>query len=137
MIKSANLGKQLVIKARDKAGILAGMAKILAEHGINIEGVAGYVVGGEATIMMVVSDTLRAKEVLAKGGYKAGQEAEVVVVELENSVGALKAMTSKLALANIGMTGIYGSTCTAECAAKIILATTANEKAVVTLNAKK
>lgn len=136
MIKSANLGKELLIKTADKAGILAGISRIMADHGINIEGVAGYVVNKEATIMLVVDDALRAKEALDKGGYKVARESEVVVVELENKAGALKVMTSKLGGAKVEMTGIYGTTCAGGCAAKIILTTNGNEKAVVALNAR-
>ena len=63
MIKNAELGKEIVVTAPNKVGILAAIAKILADHGINVEGVAGYAVDNEATIMLVVDDALRAKDV--------------------------------------------------------------------------
>ena len=133
MIKSVNLGRELVVKVPNKAGILADMTKVLAEHGLNVEGVAGYVTGSEAQIMIVAEDTLRAKEAMAKAGYKAAKDNEVVVIELQNKPGALKAVTAKLAAEKIDIRYVFGTACAAGCLAKIIFATTANEKAVVAL----
>jgi len=135
MIKNINLGKELVVKAKNKVGIMAGISKILADHGINIEGVAGYVQGDEAFLMMVTSDDLRAGDAIKKAGYNA-TEREVVIVDLENKTGALKVLTEKLAAIGIDMKYIYGTTCLEGCPAKIILSTTDNEKAVVEVKKK-
>ena len=136
MIKDANLGKELVITTENKVGILANISKILADHGINIEGVAGYAAANnEAKIMLVAEDTLRAKEALQKAGYKNIKENEVVVVELENKPGALKSITAKMADAKIDIRYTYGTACPSGCPARIILATNSNEKAVVLFKA--
>lgn len=136
MIKDANLGKELVITTENKVGILANMSKILADHGINIEGVAGYAAeNNQAKIMIVAEDTLRAKEALQKAGYTNMKENEVVVVELENKPGALKSITAKMADAKIDIRYIYGTACPSGCPARIILATNNNEKAVVLFKA--
>ena len=112
MIKDANLGKELVITADNKVGVLANISKILADHGINIEGVAGYAAeGGKAKIMLVAEDALRAKEALQKAGYKDMKENEVVVVDLENKAGALKSITAKMSDAKIDIRYTYGTTC--------------------------
>jgi len=130
------LGKELVVSEKNRIGILADMAKKLADAGVNIEGVAGYAVKDEAQIMLVAEDTLRAKEILAKSGYKSVKENEVVVVELENKPGALKGVTSKLASAKIDIKYVYGTACPVGCPARLILSTTDNEKTVVLLKAK-
>lgn len=136
MVKDANLGKELVVAVPNKVGILADISKLLADRGINIEGVAGYAVASEAKIMLVVEDTLRAKEALAKSGYKIIKENEVVVVSLENKTGALKDITARLAKENIDISHAYGTACSAGCPAKIVLATTNNEKALVLFKEK-
>ena len=137
MIKDANLGKELVVTAENKVGILAKMSKMLADHGINIEGVAGYTAeNNQAKIMIVAEDTLRAKEALQKAGYNNMKENEVVVVDLENSPGALKSITAKLAAESIDIRYMYGTACPSGCPARIILATNNNEKAVVLFKAK-
>ena len=136
MIKSANLAKELVVTAPNKIGVLADISKILADHGINIEGVAGYVANNEAKIMAVVDDTLRAKEAIEKGGFKSVKESEVVVIELENKPGALKALAAKLKAENIDIRYAYGTASPKEFPSRLILATTDNEKALVSFKTK-
>ena len=136
MIKDANLGKELIVKMPNKVGILANISKILADRGINIEGVAGYAANNEASIMFVADDTLSAKEALHKGGYENIKENEVVVVDLENKPGALKAITAKLAAEKIDIKYAYGTACPEGCPARIILSTSDNEKALVSFKAK-
>jgi hypothetical protein len=136
MVKDANFGKELVISVPNKAGIMANISKLLADHGINIEGVAGYAQNNEAKIMFVADDALRAKETLVKGGYKAIKENEVIVLDLENKPGALKAITAKLMKENIDIRYTYGTVCSKGCPARLILSTTNNEKALVLFKEK-
>lgn len=133
MLKDVNLGKELVVSLTNKVGILADIAKILADHGINVEGVAGYAEGNDAKIMIVAEDTLRAKEALEKGGYKTIKENEVLVLDLENKPGALKVVTARLAKDGIDIRYTYGTACSSGCPSRIIMATSANEKALVSL----
>ncbi len=130
MIKNINIGKEIVVKAKNKVGIMADIAKLLADHGINVEGVAGYVQGDEASLMMVTSDNLRASDAIKKKGYNVSEK-EIIAVDLENKPGALKVLTAKLASVGIDMKYVYGTTCSEGCPARIILSTTDNEKAVV------
>jgi len=137
MIKSVNLGKEIVVTTPNKVGILAEMARILADHGINIEGVNGYELGTDAVIMLVVDDTLRAVEALQKKGYVNSKESEVVVVDLENKPGALKNITARLAAEKINIKHAYGTACTEKCpTARIVLCTSDNEKTFVLFKGK-
>jgi hypothetical protein len=131
MLNAANLGKEIVVSVVNKIGVLADMSKILAEHGINIEAVAGYALGNEAKIMLVTGDNLRSSDALKKAGYKSIREEEAVIVELENKAGALKYITDKLAAEAVDIRHIYGTTCPGDCPAKIVLSTSDNEKAIV------
>jgi hypothetical protein len=131
MIKNAEMGKELVLTVPNKMGTMASVSKVLAEHGINIEGVAGYAMGNEAKIMIVADDVLRAGDALKKAGFNSIETKEVVVVELENKSGALKSLSSKLLDAKIDIRYIYGTTCGGGCAATIIVSTVDNEKALV------
>ena len=131
MIKNAEMGKELVLTVPNKMGTMANVSKILADHGINIEGVAGYAMGIEAKILVVADDLLRAAEALKKAGFKAIEQKEVVVVELENKPGALKSITAKMLDAKIDIRYIYGTTCSGGCAAMLIVSTNDNEKALV------
>lgn len=134
MIKSAQLGKEIAVIVVNKIGVLADISKILAEHGINIIGAAGYAVDKEAKIMLACEDSLRATDALKKAGYKSLKENEVIIIELENKVGALKLVTAKLASEGIDIKHVYGSVCSGGCPAKLILSTDNNEKALVSFN---
>jgi len=136
MIKEANLVKEIVVGSENKIGMLANISKILAEHSVNIEGVAGYAEAGQAKIMLVTDDNLRAVEALKKGGYKSVKESEALMVDLENKPGALKQLTAKLALDKIDIKYIYGTICAGGCPGKIILSTMNNEKAFILCKGK-
>jgi len=133
MLRDARLGKEVVITVTNKIGVLADISKILADHGMNIDAVAGYALeDGTAKIMLAAEDPQRVVDALKKANYKSIKENEVVIVELENKTGALKFLTAKLAQENIDIKQVYGSTCTGSCAARLVLSTTDNEKALVT-----
>lgn len=133
MIKAVKLGKEIQVTSVNKVGILADVSKLLSEKGINIEGVAGYAVSGEARIMIITDDTLRTTDALNKAGYKGAKESQVVIVELENKMGALNAVTSILAANKIDIKQIYGTACISGCPAQLILSTGDNDKALVEL----
>lgn len=133
MVKNAEMGKEILITLTNKIGILANMTKVLGDHGINIEGVAGYALGNEAKIMIVADDELRAKEALIKAGYKSIKEKEVIVVDLVNKAGALKSITAKLAEEKIDILYTYGTACPEGCPARLIISTSDNEKALVAI----
>lgn len=132
MIRTASLGKEVVVIVTNRIGILADITKILADHGINVEAVAGYAIGNDAKVVLVTDDNLRATDALIKGGYKGARENPVVIVELENKPGALRNITTRLAAENIDIEYIYGTSCADKCPAKVVLSTSNNEKALLT-----
>jgi len=136
MVKDAVLRKEIAVTEKDKAGILASLSKILAEHGINIEGVAGYAANSEAKIMFVTEDDVRAQDAIKKAGYKQVSENRVIQVYLVNKAGALKTISAKLASAGIDLKYAYGTICSEGCPATIILATSDDEKALALLKQK-
>ncbi len=136
MIKNVSLAKEIIVTIVNKIGILADISKILADHGINIEAVAGYTVDKDASIMLVTDDNLRAADALKKKKYTSIRESEVVVIELENKPGALKSVTDKLAAGGIDIRYIYGTACAAGCTAKLVVSTSDNEKALVAFKLK-
>ncbi|MBI4706455.1 MAG: hypothetical protein HY761_00815 [Candidatus Omnitrophica bacterium] len=129
MIKTVKLSKELVVTVINKIGILADMSKIVSDHGLNIEAVAGYATNNEAKVMIVTDDNLRAGDALRKAGYNSIKENEIIILELENKSGALRQITSSLAASGIDIKQVYGTACTAGCPAKIVLSTSNNEKA--------
>lgn len=131
MIKDVRLAKEILVSEENKAGVLANISKVLADSGINIQGVAGYAVDKEARIMLVTEDNLRAVDAIKKAGCKTVKESEVVMAELINKPGALKSFTAKLAADGIDIKYAYGTICSAGCPGRIVLSTSDNEKVVV------
>jgi len=131
MVRSAQLGKEIVVTVMNRIGVLADIARILADHGINIEAVAGYAMENEANIMLVTDDNLRSLDALVKAGYKAAKENPVLILDLENKPGSLKLVSQKLASENIDLKYIYGTGCASNCPAKLIVSTNNDEKALL------
>ena len=136
MLKSVSMGKEICVKVINKIGVLADMSKILTDSKINIEAIAGYGKDGtkEAEIMLVTDNNARALELLKKNNYTAVKEKEVLVVELNNKPGALKTITERIATEGVDIRYIYGTACSGEYPAKIILATTDDKKALALLS---
>ena len=131
MLKGARFGREIVVSVVNKIGVLADASRALAEHGINIEAVAGYAKeDNTAKIMFVTADTLRTVDALKKAGYNSINENEVVIVELEDKPGALKFVTAKLAAEEIDIKHIYGTTCATGCPARIVFSSSNNQKAL-------
>ena len=134
MVKSIAMAKEIVVVTENKIGILADIAKKLAEIGINIEAIAGHNLPDNiATLMLITSDNARALDALKTTGHKPVKESEVILMELENKVGALKEVTEKLAANKIDIRYIYATTCSSNCPSRLVFATADNAKAVTVL----
>lgn len=134
MAKYVRMCREILVTASNKIGVLADISRVAEQLSINIEAVAGYATeGDEAKLMMVTFDNARLMQGLKSKGYILIKESEVLLVELENKVGALEDMCSKLAAENIDIKYIYGATCPAGCPAQIVLSTGDNKKAMAVL----
>jgi len=134
MIKEVKLGKEIVVSVVNKIGVLADISKIVTEQGVNIAAVAGYAEKDDtAKIMLVTGNNSGIISALKGARYSSIEEKEVLVVELENKAGALKAITEKLAAGGVDITQIYGTTGEGSGPAKVILSTSDNKKALGSL----
>ena len=134
MLKSIAIGEELVITTRNKVGLLADIAKMLANHGINIESALGYEAGKTARLMLVTSANLTILGELKKKKYKSVKETEVIMVELENRPGALKVVTTELKKARIDIKYLYVTAPSMTAGGRMVLQTSNNEKAMALLS---
>jgi hypothetical protein len=135
MIKSVCLGEEIVITAKNKIGLLAGISKMLADEGVNIEASVGYESGRTAKLMMVTNANLRIVGELRKRRYASVKEIEVVMVGLENKPGALKVVTTELKKAGIDIKHLYiTSSTSAGGSSRMILETSDNEETIALLS---
>ena len=136
MVKNVFIWKEITLTTKNKIGLLANIVKIIADHGINIEGIVGYSMDDEASIMIVAENITAAKETLIQNGFEV-KENDVVVVDLQNTPGALKSLTAKIAGENIDIKYIYGTVTLEEGVSRLVLVTSSNERTLVLLKEKK
>jgi len=136
MVRNVQSGKEIVVTVANKIGVLADISRVVADHGINIQALAGWGDADKAQIMLVTGDNQRAVDALKKKNYTAIHESDVVLVELENKPGVMKTVTAKLAENQIDIKYIYGTTCSCGGPALVVLRTSDNERALMAFKGK-
>ena len=134
MIKNVSLGEEIVITTKNKVGLLADIATMLANQGVNIEAASGYEVGDTASLRLVTNANLGIVAELRAKKYKSVSETEVVLVELSNKPGALKVVTTELGKNKIDIECLYVTSSSAGASSsRMVLSTSDNEKAMALL----
>ncbi len=100
---------QLVLNLQSKPGVLANIAAIIGDTGVNIEGICAAETAGRGKIRILVSDVAKAEAALKAAKIRCGKE-EAVGVLLENRPGALAEAAKKLAQARINVKCAYATT---------------------------
>lgn len=137
MIKSIALGEEILITTRNKVGLLADIATMLANQGVNVEAISGYEVGDTAKLRLVTNANLGIVEELKEKKYKSVTESEVLIIEIVNKPGALKVVTTELGNNKIDMNCLYVTSpigAGGGISSKMILSTSDNEKAMALLS---
>lgn len=101
--------KQLSVFLANRPGILAGMCSVLSESGVNILAMAVHDTVDNAVVRLLVDHPTKALLLLEQEDLYV-LEQDVVVVELENSTGALTRICQALAEADVNISYAY---CTA------------------------
>lgn len=134
MLKNVTLGEEIIITTKNKVGLLADIATMLANQGVNIEAASGYEVGDSAKLRLVTNGNLGMVAELKAKKYKTVKESEVVIVELSNKPGALKVVTTELGKNKIDINCLYvTSSSKGGESSRIVLSTSDNEKAIALL----
>ena len=136
MIKNVTLGEEITITTNNKVGILADVAMLLSNKGINIEAALGYEIGKTAKLLIVTSANLVIVNELKKKKYKSVKETEVILVDIENKPGALKVVATEMKENKIDIKYMYLTPCTCvnKGSSRMVLQTSNNEKAMALLN---
>jgi hypothetical protein len=132
-VLKATLGKEIVVRRTNEIGALADIAKTVAEKGIGILAVSGWVEGSEGVFRLLVDDALRAGDALRAKHY-APRESSVVIVELPHKPGLLKMMTEKLRDARIDLHHLYASAPSRAAECLVVFSSSDNQRAMVELN---
>ena len=99
------MSSQFVVQLDNRPGALAGLARALAEQGIDIRAISGGGSGEHAYAVLTTDDDAATRAVLRAGGYPY-VEGETLIVEVEDRPGGLAAVTEKLAAAGIDIRSV-------------------------------
>ena len=100
---------QLTVSLKSKPGVLAQLAKTLADAGVNITTLSADAVSGRGKVRVIVNDAVKAKRALRRARYRASEE-PAFVVRLRNKPGALARVANKLAKAKVNIKSAYATT---------------------------
>jgi len=109
MIKQIQAGKEIVVLAPNRVGVLSEVSKLLAKHSINIIAVSAQSAGGVALMNLIVDQSVRAIALLLKKGLRI-YENDVVLVEAEDHPGLLMKISQRLAAKKVDLAHLYATT---------------------------
>src|SRR5579872_1253495 len=96
----------------DQPGELARLARVLGDHGVNIEGFCAVIGGGGmGEVHILIEDDEAAFRALTEAGIDVANEQEVAVVDVEEDrPGILGEITRQLGTADVNVTLAYLAT---------------------------
>jgi hypothetical protein len=105
---AARPGKEIVVRARNRVGLLFEVTKLLSEKGLTILAVSGEAQGEEGLIRLITDDNLRGREALSQRGYQV-HEQDVILMELPHKPGMLRRVAEALTTESIGIQYAYAT----------------------------
>jgi hypothetical protein len=93
---------QLVISGQSKPGVLASVAAVLGEAGVNIKAFSAPEVTGTGKLRLLVADVEGARAALKAAKIKYAEET-ALILSLENKPGALKQVADLLTKSRINV----------------------------------
>lgn len=130
---SARIGKQLEVITPNKVGMLETVTGAIADTGVNIDALCAYAMDKKAYFLVITSDNAKAAKALKVKKFQVKEE-KVVIVDLDNRVGAAGEMGKKLKLAKVDLSYLYGTTCGCGGPAMLVFKSNKNDKAVEVLS---
>ena len=126
-------GKAIVVHLSDRIGVLADLAKVLADKCIDLLSVSAEASDGNGTIRLVTDDNLRAVDALKAANYTPS-EADVVLLHIPHKPGTLHRISECLATSMIDVRHLT-ATAGEGGDSLVVVDTVDNERAMVALNA--
>ena len=100
---------QLTVRLKSKPGVLAHLARTLADARVNIASISADSVSGRGKIRLIVNDPAKAKRALRRAKYRVSEE-PAFVVRMRNKPGTLARIAGKLGKARVNIKSAYATT---------------------------
>lgn len=97
--------KQITIVADDRPGIIAEIAYVLANKGVNIESLDGEALEGHGIVVFTVDKYDEALRALRDAGMKAITE-DAILVRMKDEAGALARIALRFQEANVNLRSV-------------------------------
>jgi hypothetical protein len=93
----------------DRIGAAAELCEALAQVGINIEGAAAYIRGGQpwGVLNILVEEPELARKVIEEANFEISDDREALIIELEDAPGALANALRTISQANASIDLLY------------------------------
>ena len=127
--------KQVSVFVENRQGSLCGITDVLAENGIDMKALTLADTADFGIMRMIVTDTDKAKTVIADKGYLVKVN-EVVAVEMENKPGALAEVIAVLGEAGMDIEYLYAFIAVCGKNARVVIRVNDNAKAEALLAEK-
>lgn len=126
----AKLGKEVVIRVGNEIGVLAQIAKLIAEKGINILAISAWTEGSTGVIHVVTDDNLRAADALRAQRFNP-HEQEVVLLQAPHKPGLLRKITERLAGEGLDLHHLYATSLDDGGMLQVVFSCSNNERALM------
>ena len=97
---------EFTIHLANRPGQLAGLTKLMADAGVEIEALAAFGMEDIGIVRLVVADAENARRAIDDAGLVV-EERRIVTTVLSHRPGALAALTQSLAAAGVNIDGLY------------------------------
>jgi hypothetical protein len=98
--------KRIVVTVGNEIGVLADITRVLAEGGINLEGISTEASGHQGIVIITVREDNHPLALLNQAGYKAVSE-DAVVIRLADIPGALARVAEELKQAGVNIRNLH------------------------------
>jgi hypothetical protein len=130
----ARVEKQLFTVTKDEVGMFADVTSAIANAEINLKAICAWGMEGKAYFALLTNNNAKASQALVAKGFKV-EEREVVVVELDDKIGAAAALAKKIKPSGINLEYAYGSNCGCKnTSALLVLVSKESEKLAAAIN---
>ena len=118
---------QLVLTLQSRPGVLANIARALADAGVNITALCAGDAAGRGKMRILVNNAAKARRALRAAGYRPTEE-PAFVVRMRNRPGTLARVADKVAKARINIKSAYATTAGGSASVVLTLASPARAR---------
>ncbi len=101
------MAKDLEVVLQNVPGTFASLGEALGNAGVNIDGICGFVAGGEGIVHVVVEDAGAARQAIEGAGHQVREERDVILADMEDRPGEVGRATRRFADAGVNLDLIY------------------------------